>query len=541
MNKNELLKTIDGELMEKLFGFCYARTQDSAEAGDLCSDIIFALVKAANQTGEISSLYPFIWRVARNVYADYSKERKNRTDLIYSGDPEKLFLALSEDTDDDNTEQLLKSVYRQIAFLTKAYREVMIQYYLEGRSVSDIAKQNKIGENTVRQRLFEARRIIKSEVNEMTDNSIKPVSLEKIEYFLAGTGSPAWDDPRNVFSRQFSKHILWLCLKKPMRASEIAEELNVPTLYVEEELEILTRGEKGRYGLLRKNSNGTYSLNIVLFDRDTIEKAHQLYIDQIPNICKIIADHFEANKEQYLAFPYLNRKKDLNLIYWQQIFTISDAFSSNVERILKNTHFADHKQPDRPFTVFGYVYNGEKKYGCGCDGTSAQNICGYKNTHFINIYITRINRHFCCSHNVSRDPKLQLTLRAIKGLPVSSLTEQEKENAAKAIEENYIYREGDMLYTKILVNDMKDDDKLFELSHKLWDGYFEKEAQIVADKLAKLIKSSLPDYLYGEWKYANMMANFPVLDNVVEHLIEKGVLTPPETHLGAEGCWVSVE
>ncbi|HIZ56450.1 MAG TPA: hypothetical protein H9671_09720, partial [Firmicutes bacterium] len=66
MKKQELLKIIDDELLEKLFGFCYARTNDSYEAQDLCSDIIFELIKAANTDGSIENLYPFVWRVARN-------------------------------------------------------------------------------------------------------------------------------------------------------------------------------------------------------------------------------------------------------------------------------------------------------------------------------------------------------------------------------------------------------------------------------------------------------------------------------------------
>ena len=45
MKKSELLKIMNQELLDKLFGFCYARTADSHEAEELCSDIIFALVK----------------------------------------------------------------------------------------------------------------------------------------------------------------------------------------------------------------------------------------------------------------------------------------------------------------------------------------------------------------------------------------------------------------------------------------------------------------------------------------------------------------
>ncbi|MBQ2732859.1 MAG: sigma-70 family RNA polymerase sigma factor, partial [Clostridia bacterium] len=132
MKKQDLLKYFDDDLLDKLFGFCYARTNDSYEAEELCSDIVYALVKAANSDGEIESVYPFIWRVARNVYADFSNDRRKRAETMYEGDSEEILLGVAEKDASDDTEELLNSVYRRIAFLTKAYREVMIMFYIDG-------------------------------------------------------------------------------------------------------------------------------------------------------------------------------------------------------------------------------------------------------------------------------------------------------------------------------------------------------------------------------------------------------------------------
>lgn len=324
-----------------------------------------------------------------------------------------------------------------------------------------------------------------------------------------------------------------------MSASEIAEELNVPTVYVEEELEILTKGENGSYGLLRKMENGKYAINFILIDKDTVEKFHALYVEQIPQISEIILAHIEKNKDAYLSFPYLNKKIDLNLILWQQIFSLSHAFSDSVEDILAAEYFSQYKTPDRPFSVFGYVYNG-KSYGGGWDGVRATNVCGFSEIRLDNIYISRIKPHFHCGLDVANDPLIQLALQAIDGLAISTLSEEEKEHAAKAIECGYLFRDGDMLYTKILVSLISDSDRLFELSTILCKGFFEKEAKIVAEKIATLIKKEVPEYLLGEWQFANSIANMPVLDVIVEALIEKGILTPPDNGIGAEGCWMSI-
>ena len=545
MKKRELLNFFDDDLLDKLFGFCYARTNDSYEAEELCSDIVYALVKASHSDGEIESIYPFIWRVAHNVYADFSNNRRKRTEYIYEGDSEEILLQIAEEDYSDDTTELLTSVYRRMAFLTKAYREVMIMFYIDGLSTAQIAKRQGTSEGAVRQRLFSARQRIKSEVEEMADTYNKPVALDKINFVFWGTGSPAWGDPSNVCDRTLSKHIVWLCHKKPMSASEIAEELNVPTLYVEEELEILRNGENGEYGLLRRLDNGKYAINIVLLDKDVFEKANEIYMKRLPKICDTISDYIEEHRAEYLAYPYLNKKLDMNLILWQQVFDISKAFSENVNRILKEKHFSDVAEVERPYSSFAYVDNG-KYYGGGYDGESAENICGFSKVLIRNIYITRIKAHFRCGHNISRDPQIQLAIRAIEGLNITTLSKNEKEHAAKAIECGYLYRDGDMLYTKILVNALTDnytlcEKNLFKISNGLRDGYFDTDVEIVAEEIAALIKKSVPDYLLGEWRLANKLASMPILDAVVECLIEKGVLTPPEDGIGAEGCWMSLE
>lgn len=542
MKKNELLKIMDNELLDKLFGFCYARTRDSHEAEELCSDIVFALVKAAGRQGEIENSYPFIWRVARNVYADFSDKRRLRADMRYEGNPNDVLPFISDPKsgnipeEEDEDRELLKLVYRRIAFLTQAYREVMIMFYLDGLSTAEIAFLLGTTEVNVRQRLFSARNKIRSEVETMTESNNKPVALDKIEYTIFGSGDPCTGDPRDVFQRQFSKQVLRLCHKKPTTAKEIAAELNVPTMYVEEELEILVGGANGKYGLLRRLDGGRFAVNFVLLDKAQINEAQAVYIELIPIISEVVSDFIEKRKEDYLAFPYLNKKKDLNLIIWQQLKSISWAFACNVQRCLREKYFGEEKIPQRPFTVYGHEDNGIG-YSFGNDSISARNVCGYATVFFSNIYMRRIKKHFGCGHNIATDIQLQLALSAIDGLDTASMSEYGKEQAAKAVECGYLYREGNTVYTKILIHDMKDNDRFYDVSNLLVKGYFEEETEKAADKIACITKKVLPRYLMGEWQRVNDLARIPVNELMAEELIKKGILIPPRDGIGAEGCW----
>lgn len=544
MKKEELLKYVDDELLEKLFGFCYARTNDSYEAEELCSDIVFAIVRAANTDGQIGAVYPFFWKVARNVYADFSARRKKRSEAFCSGDAEEILLSLADENESEpDADALLIPVYRRIAYLTRAYREVMTLFYLDGLSVREIAERQKIGENTVRQRLFSARQKIRNEVEKMDKIEQKPVSLENIRFVIWGNGDPGWGDPRDNCHRMFSKHVVWLCCKKPMLASEIAEELNVPTVYVEEELEIQRKGKNGKYGLLRRFENGKYAVNFILLDKETIAKAHALYTEQASRIGDVIADFIQSHRDEYLALPYLNRHVDFNLVLWQQVHTIAYALTQNVGRVMEEKYFREYAKPERPFSVYGYVDYDGKNYGCGWDGIEGKNVCGYSFVYLANIYNSRIKRHFSCGHDLSIDLQLQLAIRAIEGLNVSDLSEDDREHAAKAIECGYLYREGERLYTRILVSPASEaeDGRMFRISERLSEGYFQRCAEAIAEKIAKLIKDAVPEYLLGEWKFANSIAGLPTNDAVIETLIEKGFLVPPENGVGAEGCWMFVQ
>lgn len=193
MKKQELLKLVDEELPEKLFVFCYARTKDSYEAQELCSDIVYVLVRTANTEGEITDSYSYIWETARNVYADFCNHRSRYANMFYEGDPEKIFPFISDDAEmqeQDDTE-LLKNVYNQIAFLTRAYREVMVAFYLDGLSTKDIAKMQNTSETAIRQRLFSTRKTLKAEVEKMKNYATKkPVALNDIDFMIWGTGNP---------------------------------------------------------------------------------------------------------------------------------------------------------------------------------------------------------------------------------------------------------------------------------------------------------------------------------------------------------------
>lgn len=494
MEKQEILKRIDEELIDKLMGFSYVRTRDSYEAEELCSDILYEIIKSSQKEGEIKEFYAFIWRVAKNVYADFSERKSRIATKIYEGDPEEVFKELILPEEDDETEEISRIV-EAISFLTKAYRDVM-----------------------------------------------KPVVFDKIEYEIIGTGDPSWGDPRDVCSRQLSKHIVWMCHKKPKTAKEISDELHIPMPYVEEELEILSKGANNEYGLLKDMGNGKFGINFALFDTNQVSKLHKIYEEKISEVANAIMSHFDKYKDEYMSKPYLNHKVPFEYIIWQNCMDIIFRLGNRIVEAIGKKHFLNVNKIDRPFSVFGYVDNG-KDYGCGDDRISAENICGYKKVWFENIYITNLDLHFHCGHDIANDKQMQWAIKAIDGIEVKDIPKDSKEDIAKAIECGFLYREDDKIYTKILVLDISginDEEELYNINSKCFENSQEMIDEM-ADEIGALLKQMLPEYLYSEYAYGNNVAGLPLIDGVFNELIKHNYISAPKNGIGAEGCWMFVD
>ena len=312
MNRDETISLLcEKTFLDQLFGYAYSRCATSQDTEDLCSEIILQILKAIRNTEHIEHFYAFAWSVARRTYADFCKKRKQWSDLVAVDDSEAIqnSLTFSDAAVADRVEQtiLYRRIMREIAFLSGIYREVMVQYYLEGRKVSDIAGRLGITETAVKQRLFTARNTIKKEVEKMEDNAL---SLRPVQLQFVGTGSPVGNDPRSKAERVLSQNLIYLCRREAKSPKEISDALGVPMPYIEDELEIQCRGENGSYGLLRRLDNGKYIANIHIVDAEEYERANGVYEKHLDEVFACLKQAVLQNTEAMLSFPFLSRQDD---------------------------------------------------------------------------------------------------------------------------------------------------------------------------------------------------------------------------------------
>ena len=546
MKTNEPLKLLDDkDFLDKIYHFSYHRCNTSFEAEDLCSDIIIAVISAIHKQERIENFYAFVWTVARRVYADYC-EKRNEERQVFSIENSDLMLASKENEIDEFIEKAaeqeqISRIFKEIAFLSKAYREVMVMFYIDELKVKDIATRLNINETTVKQRLFSARNSVRKEVETMSERTyvLKPVKLA-----ISGIGNLGGNDPSSKTERMFSQNLIYLCKDKPKSAKELSEELCVPMPYIEEELEIQCHGENGKYGMLRKLENGKYAVNIHLVDYDEFDQANKIYEKHLPEFCEVIKSTLKKNGEKILSFPYLSEQKDLRFIMWALISRTVWDFEGRINKVIAEKYFSDIIPVNRTFSCVAVAYTDEQypEFDVyGCDGIDANSIGGYKAVFVSNIYGKRIDKHFHYGHNLSHDPKLLMVLRAIGGIAIDELSESEKEIAAKALECGYLRKNGNVIEPKIIVIDRKNDRDFYNLSFDFNNDMGAVIEQIAAE-LSMFMRKHIPEHLMNEYQiYTRLIAGIRILAKSIEECIKEGLLTEPENRVGAEGVLMVVE
>lgn len=549
MGYEDVIKQLDNQsFLDKLYGFAYKRCSDSHAAEDLCSEIIMKTLTSARRNPQIVHIQAYIWAVAHKVYADFCEKRRIDKGRVSEDDYSESAMnvqtnAIDEFLDSEDDDRRLQAILRNIAFLSKIHREVMVLYYIDEVKTADIAKQLDISEAAVKQRLFSARNQVKEEAKTMQSS----ITLKPVHIAFSGTGSPVGNDPRCKAERVLSKNLVYLCRKQALTAKEISEKLNVPLPYVEDEIDIQLKGENGSYGLLRKVGKDKYIANFLLLDISELEAGTNAYLKHLDDFCSSLKTYIEASREKILAFPFLSKQDDIRFILWSLISKAVWKLNGAVCDLLKTKYFADIELVKRDFTVYGAAIKEGEKHDLGfygCDGfrdvIREYSVYGYSSVFVSNVYGKRLDAHFHCEHHVLTDPLLLITLRSIGGLPIASLSEDEKETAAKAIECGYLRKDGGMLTPKIVVFAEKNENDFYNLLSG-FSGEINRIAEAVAAELSGCIKQYVPKHLMGEYTMFSMASSDRILFETIEACIAADLLTVPESRLCGEGVMMIVK
>lgn len=289
---DRLTKEFAENYMEKLFYFCLKKTGNNTEAEDLTQDTALRIITALNKGTIPTSFSAWVWQIARNRYSVWAKEKHDRNESVTGSD-------IGDYEIEDESENILDEMIhteqmallrRELAFIKSDYRNIIVAYYIENKGIRDIAWSLSLSENTVKQRLFRARIILKEGMDmarEFGKHSYKPENISFIMNGMVGKNGEPW----NYISRLLCKNILLAAYRNPATAEELAMEVGVALPYMEEELSSLTDAT------LMKKSGNKYETNFFIVSADAQEKIYAHLLGIAPELTKAVIDTMEYNIE----------------------------------------------------------------------------------------------------------------------------------------------------------------------------------------------------------------------------------------------------
>lgn len=298
-----------GAQMETLFYFCLRKTSSADEAAELSQDIALAALDALHRGAKIDHMPGWFWRIARNRYAHWADRRHKSRGSIAESDITAYEIA---DSDGDLSDAMVRAeelsiLRRELAFVRREYREILVAYYLENRPIRDIASSLSLSVNAVQQRLSRARKIVKEGMDMAREFGVRSYQPENVNFTMNGRRGKN-GQPWTILTHLLYKNIFLELSGNPETAEEVSIALGVALPYMEDELAFLVREQ------LVKKVGERYETDFPIVSREEQRALHEKSLaiagPLTDTLCAIV-DTYAANggaKACFAEIGYENAK-----------------------------------------------------------------------------------------------------------------------------------------------------------------------------------------------------------------------------------------
>ena len=342
MNKNKLTEYAD-ELMKAAVSKC----DNFDDAKDLVQETLLAALTSINNGKEISEPKSWLMTVLNHKYYDMLRQKYRKPVVCIDELGEIPAESMVDDSSDD-----AENIRRCLATLTSKYREVMVNYYMNGKSVADIAQLLCIPEDTVKNRLFTGRKHIRKE---FTMESYTKQSYEPDDLFLSNSGKLGIDDEpfSLVGDDRIKMNLLILAYEKPVTLSELSKAIGISTAYIEPIIDKLVEGQ-----LMKKYSDKVYT-DFIIFSENDRRTNLDIELKLANELCEEIWDIVSSGLDELRQSNYYKAQTTEQAIKLESFFALRTILlaTCDVRDSVAGGRDPYEQYPERP--------NGGKWYAMG--------------------------------------------------------------------------------------------------------------------------------------------------------------------------------
>lgn len=271
------ISLLDG-YMDFLFFTALNKCGNVDDANDLTQETLLSALTFISKGGVIENIKSWLVAVMNRKYYDTLRRKYKQPAVCLDEISEPFY-------DDDIAESIIRSeeaenIRREVAYLVKLYREVVVLYYMKNKSVEQIAEELSVPEGTVKSRLSKGRDKIRKGINDMDKYS--NLSYEPKELHVSNSGNWGLNgEPMSLVNGDLlAQNILIAAYEEPMTEDEIARAIGVPSAYVEKKADMLVTNE-----LMKRVGNKVYT-DFIIYKPDDQFK-------HIPAQKKLVSDKFD--------------------------------------------------------------------------------------------------------------------------------------------------------------------------------------------------------------------------------------------------------
>ena len=266
------------------------------------------------KSDNLKNIQGYLYKIARNVHANFVAREKKQKAVLLQNTMEFTNVSLLPAGEGNETYDTLKE---EVHYLAKIYREVIIMHYYDRKSLKDISVQLKIPLSTVKRRLYEAKNNLKKGFKMTQEKNTKIKAIKFAGVGFNGTPGTKGENINTYFANNsIRQNIAYSVYHEAKTISEIARTLQTPSVFIENEVEVLENA-----GYLDKVSGNKYQASILIQEntKETLEKKHQIFTKYAKIICDVyVPKLFEAMKNYDKSWIY-SPKDDFNFLMWSII------------------------------------------------------------------------------------------------------------------------------------------------------------------------------------------------------------------------------
>lgn len=220
---------------KKIYGFAMKKAYSYEEAEELCAEMVSEVYSALLRADEVANIEGYIWRICEHTYAKYVNREKKKTGLSVDGLEVVYFDTYNLGEQNEELDKLRK----EIGFLSFIRRKIIYSFYYEGKSIAKIAAEQALSEGTVKWHLNKARNDLKEGF--LMERKVGRLGLAPIEAVgISHDGRPgSKGGPEYWLDDKINLNILYSVYDFPKTKDEIAEEMGMTPVYLEERIEEL--------------------------------------------------------------------------------------------------------------------------------------------------------------------------------------------------------------------------------------------------------------------------------------------------------------